>query len=212
MEKISKIIPPSRRTQYVELAKKNAGKQVAAEVEGSDMFQKPASRVSLMNAQRIETMLAKEKQLPGNVKGFDKETDDPLVQEIVTGDNAAKSAKFNAAADTSPDILENMVVNKTTTPIDRMNAVRAKEAAEFTQAVPYDKKQSASPLSASEAKKADYESLKEAKNLQAAKDIAKKFQVSQDNVEAKKEIKGMKPKSEAIVDSIERKNEVAARA
>ncbi|MFN7905343.1 MAG: hypothetical protein ACK5P5_09180 [Pseudobdellovibrionaceae bacterium] len=212
MEKISKIIPPSRRTQYMDLAKKRVASQEAGQTGQDEIFAKPTGRVSSMNAKRIEMLsAANEKTLPGKVTASEQSIIDRPLQDISNSPVPEKSIDFNRSADVAPGILEDLVVNKTSSPVDRVNIARAKEASEFVQGRPYGK-QKESGNAVTDPKSASYESMKEAKQLQAARDIAKKFQVNNEVVQAKKEIKGPKTVSETALEKIDRNDENVVRS
>ena len=212
MEKISKILPPSRRTQYVDLAKRKFTQEETVN-NTDDFFQKPAGRVSLLNAKRVDTLLANEKVASDKVKVSSSE--DSIPNDVAASPVAEKQFTFNESADSAPEILENLVVDKTSNPVDRVSIASAKDAAEFVQSAPYDKKSETSAAGATknalEAKRSGYENMKEAKQLQAAKDITRKFQNVQESINEKKEIRGAKPQSEAVAERVERTNDSAAR-
>ncbi len=215
MEKISKIIPPSRRTQYMDLAKRKIATEQSAG-GNEEIFQKPAGRVSTLNAKRIDTLLASEKLKPqvdrSNV------ADEAPANDVAAAPINERQFDFNRSADAAPEILENMVVDKTSSPIDRVSIANAKNTAQFVQGAPYEKKASPNATNANEAKTVTdakatgYESMREAKQLQAAKNIARKFQNVQENVNEKKEIRGTKPQSEVVAERVERSSETTARA
>lgn len=212
MEKISKILPPSRRTQYMDLSKRKIAQDDALMGTNDDLFQKPAGRVSALNAKRVDALLANEKMASQKVNVAASE--ESPVNDITATPVYEKQFNFNNSADAAPEILENMVVDKTSNPIDRVSIANAKEAAEFVQSVPYEKRTSPSANATQNAldpKRPGYESMKEAKQLQAVKNIARKFQSVQDNVNEKKEIRGAKPQSELVTDRLERSNDPGVR-
>ena len=71
MEKISKIIPPSRRTQYLDLAKRQIAKE-QEQTQMQDLSGAPSTQASRLNAQRIEKLKANEQDFFPQPKIQDK--------------------------------------------------------------------------------------------------------------------------------------------